>query len=101
MTDLVLGIDLGSTSVKAAVLDRAGNCLSHFAEAYPTARPSADRAEQDPADWMRLVGSALERFATEGFGGRIGRGADGADPHVAAEPVPLLKPVDFQLKGFS
>ena len=74
MTDLVLGIDLGSTSVKAAVLDRAGNCLSHFAEAYPTARPSADRAEQDPADWMRLVGSALERFSSEGFGGRIGVG---------------------------
>ena len=74
MTDLVLGIDLGSTSVKAAVLDRAGNCLSHFAEAYPTARPSADRAEQEPADWMRLVGSALERFAAEGFAGRIGVG---------------------------
>ncbi|MCB1453462.1 MAG: xylulokinase, partial [Rhizobiaceae bacterium] len=74
MTDLVLGIDLGSTSVKAAVLDRAGNCLSRFAEAYPTARPSADRAEQDPADWMRLIEAAMARFAADGFRGRIGVG---------------------------
>ncbi|MBO6540247.1 MAG: hypothetical protein JJ969_12720 [Rhizobiaceae bacterium] len=74
MTDLVLGIDLGSTSVKAAVLDRAGNCLSRFAEAYPTVRPSADRAEQDPALWMRLIGAALAQFAHDSFRGRIGVG---------------------------
>ena len=74
MTDLVLGIDLGSTSVKAAVLDRTGDCLSLFSEAYPTARSSADRAEQDPADWMRLIDAALARFSAGGFAGRIGVG---------------------------
>ncbi len=74
MAENVLGIDLGSTSVKAAVLAEGGACLSRFAEGYATARPAAGVAEQDPDDWMRLIRAALAQFAGEGLAGRIAVG---------------------------
>lgn len=74
MADLFVGIDLGSTSVKAAVLDDRGQCLSRFSQSYPTARPAAGRAEQNPDDWMRLIHAALAQFADDGLAGRVGFG---------------------------
>ena len=74
MAELFLGIDVGSTAVKAAVLDDRGLCLSRFAQVYPTTRPAADRAEQNPDDWMRLVHGALAQFAADGLAGRVGFG---------------------------
>jgi xylulokinase len=66
MTDRYLGIDLGSTSVKAGVFDGGGRCLARFSESYPTQRPAGGRAEQDPDDWMRLIARALHGFAKVG-----------------------------------
>ncbi len=74
MADLFLGMDIGSTSVKAAVLDDRGLCRSRFSRAYPTTRPTAGRAEQDPNDWMRLIHDALAQFAADGLAGRVGFG---------------------------
>lgn len=74
MAERFLGIDLGSTSVKAAVFDQNGRCLSRFGESYPTQRPDGARAEQDPQDWMRLIGKALAQFAAEDLGGSVGFG---------------------------
>lgn len=74
MADSYLGIDLGSTSVKAAVFDQYGNCLSRFFERYSTLRPAANRAEQNPDDWMHLIRQALAQFEAEGLGGRVGFG---------------------------
>lgn len=61
MTDRYLGIDLGSTSVKAGVFDGAGRCLARFSERYGTERPAGGWAEQDPDDWMRLIDRALQQ----------------------------------------
>ena len=70
MSERYLGIDLGTTSVKAAVLTGAGTCLARFAEGYPTQRQAGGRVEQDPGDWLRLIGLALHGFSglTVGFG---------------------------------
>lgn len=62
MAERYLGIDLGTTSVKAAVLTADGTCVARFGQTYPTARPGAGMVQQDPADWMRLIGAALQAF---------------------------------------
>jgi xylulokinase len=59
---MLIGIDVGTTAVKASLFDDAGQVLQHFSQPYPTRRPSAGHVEQDPADWMKLVLKALESF---------------------------------------
>jgi xylulokinase len=59
---MLIGIDVGTTAVKASLFDDMGQVLQHFTAPYSTLRPSAGRVEQDPADWMRLVQKALESF---------------------------------------
>lgn len=56
---LLVGIDVGTTSVKASLFDAEGMVLKRFSRAYPTARPAAGLAEQAPADWMTHVVAAL------------------------------------------
>jgi xylulokinase len=75
MADLFLAIDVGSTSVKAAVFDGSGQCRSRFAQSYPTARPRSTEATQNPDDWMGLIRAALAQFASEGLGGAVGFGS--------------------------
>ena len=60
---LTLGIDVGTTSVKAGIIDEAGRLVARFAKTYPTRRSGARMVEQDPEDWMRLIEEALARFA--------------------------------------
>jgi xylulokinase len=62
----VLGIDLGTSSVKVVVLDRDGRVVSHAAAGYEVARPRAGWAETDPADWWRAVEEAVARVPTDG-----------------------------------
>ena len=37
---MLIGIDVGTTAVKAALFDGTGNVLRRFGERYPTARPA-------------------------------------------------------------
>ncbi len=69
--DLILGIDVGTTSVKAAVLDQTGSALLDFNGAYPTVRPKSGHVEQDAEDWVRLVQSAMECVVHRRLGPRI------------------------------
>lgn len=48
---LLVGIDVGTTSVKASLFDADGMVLKSFSRAYPTARQAAGLAEQAPEDW--------------------------------------------------
>ena len=59
---MLIGIDVGTTAVKAALFDRHGNALKSFSQRYKTDRLSGGRVEQDPEDWMRLVLAALAQF---------------------------------------
>jgi len=56
---MLIGIDVGTTAVKAALFDEAGHALRHFSETYPTSRPEPGHVEQDPKIWMGLVTKAL------------------------------------------
>lgn len=58
-----MGIDVGTTSVKAGIIDQNGQIIARFAESYQTSRKGADVVEQDPYDWIRLIEKAMTSFA--------------------------------------
>lgn len=69
--ELLLGIDVGTTSVKAGLLDRDGVTHATFAQRYPTQRGAQGWVEQAPNDWVRLVHAAFERFVAQGYAADI------------------------------
>ncbi len=63
MTEPVLiGIDVGTTSVKAALFDARGRPLVAFTDPYPTHRRRGGFVEQDPQDWLDRIFSAFSLF---------------------------------------
>ena len=56
--DLVLGIDVGTSAVKAAVFDREGVLHASARASYETRYPAPGQAEQDPHDWWDAIGRA-------------------------------------------
>src|SRR5690554_4195880 len=65
----VVTYDCGTTSVKAAVIDLAGNILGTAVREYPVLRSEAGWVEQDPDTIWRAVCSA-GRAALTGAGNR-------------------------------
>jgi xylulokinase len=59
MTTLV-GLDVGTTGVKALTLSPTGDVLRRVEEPYPLSTPYPGWAEQDPEDWWRASEAALE-----------------------------------------
>jgi xylulokinase len=49
----LLGIDLGTTSVKALLIDEDGRVIASATEEYPLSTPQPLWSEQDPAEWWR------------------------------------------------
>lgn len=56
---MLLGIDLGTSSVKALLLATDGTVLSEAASSYPVHAPHPGWAESDPADWWSAVAIAV------------------------------------------
>ncbi len=53
MTELLLGIDIGTTNVKAVLATPEGWLVTQAQTDYPIHHPRPGWAEQDPADWWR------------------------------------------------
>ena len=64
MTALV-GIDVGTSGVKAIALSPTGEILARAEREYPLATPQPGWAEQDPHDWVRATDAALEDLDVE------------------------------------
>jgi xylulokinase len=62
MSSLV-GLDVGTTGVKALAVSPEGEVLARVEEAYPLSTPHPGWAEQDPEDWWRAAESALAGLA--------------------------------------
>ncbi len=60
----LIGIDVGTSSVKAVMVDQAGTLLNRYSASHTMERPTPGAAEQDPNGWLELVGAALAQFAT-------------------------------------
>ena len=66
---VVVGVDVGTTGVKAVVCDEPGRVRSEVGAEYPTRYVDPNGAEQDPDDWWaattRCVREALARAGTD------------------------------------
>lgn len=70
-TPAVLGIDLGTSSVKVVITELTGTLLSQATADYPVSNPHAGWAETDPELWWSAVTAAV-RQATAASGVWIG-----------------------------
>jgi xylulokinase len=62
-----LGIDLGTSAVKALVMDEEGRTIAKASRAYPTTAPQQGWAEQSPVDWWTATcGATREAIAASG-----------------------------------
>ncbi|MCC7449278.1 MAG: xylulokinase [Anaerolineae bacterium] len=57
----LLGIDLGTSSVKVVIIDEQANIRGVGAEEYPILIPRPNWAEQDPEDWWKATISAVRQ----------------------------------------
>ncbi len=60
---LYIGIDIGTSSVKAIMGGPGAGEVDAFSASYPTHRPVAGAAEQHPLNWLDLACGALGQFA--------------------------------------
>jgi len=80
MQKLLLGIDIGTSSCKAAVFNLSGEVIGQSSKDYSVFYPASDCVEQDPREWWSGVCSAIkEIFATCSINPKaiVGIGVDG------------------------
>ena len=80
MTDpqTLLGIDLGTSSVKVVLTDAAGTVLHQATESYAVDRPHPGWAETDPRAWWQAITAAVQRLnGGAGAGQPVGIGLSG------------------------
>ena len=61
----LLGVDLGTSSVKTALVTASGRVVSSGSAAYPILRPQPGYAEQDPQAWWHAVCAAVQAAIRE------------------------------------
>jgi xylulokinase len=70
MAELLLGLDIGTTHVKAVLATPEGQVLARAATGYPTSHPRPGWAEQAPSDWWDGV-ARVTRAVTRDAPGRV------------------------------
>ena len=60
--EYLIGIDVGTTSVKAGLFTAAGELVEHLTTPYPTHSLEATFVEQNPADWIDAIINSLQSF---------------------------------------
>jgi sugar (pentulose or hexulose) kinase len=61
--DLYLGLDLGTSGLKAVALGTSGEVVARASATYRTSRPGPGAAEQDPGDWTAAIESVAADMA--------------------------------------
>jgi xylulokinase len=59
----LVGLDVGTTGVKAVAISPEGEVLATDEESYPLSTPHPGWAEQDPEDWWRAAQAVLTRLS--------------------------------------
>ncbi len=65
MTEAILAIDLGTSSIKALLVDQRGAIVVRDRVPHTTLRPSTDAAEQDSDEWWANVHQIIGRLNAE------------------------------------
>ena len=79
MTDVLLGVDVGTSSLKAVAISPRGELLAQATRCYPTRSPRPGWAEQEPEEWWQacreavqeVVGKAGAELLALGFTGQM------------------------------
>ena len=61
----LVGLDVGTTSVKGLAIDPAGVVLASADASYPLSTPHPGWAEQDPREWCRAADEVLARLTAD------------------------------------
>jgi xylulokinase len=71
--EVLIGLDVGTTGVKAVAISPDGRMLGSVTEEYALSTPRPGWAEQDPEDWWRAAQTCLERLpeGRVGFSGQM------------------------------
>jgi sugar (pentulose or hexulose) kinase len=88
---LLIGLDLGTSHVKAAAFRPDGQRVAEAAAAYPTHYPLPGWAEQSPADWEAAIAAALQALLV-----RLGPQTRQVAALALSCHAPGLVPVDAQ-----
>ncbi|MEE3070688.1 MAG: FGGY family carbohydrate kinase, partial [Pseudomonadota bacterium] len=57
-----LGLDLGTSGLRALLVDGDGQPIGATERDYPLSHPHAGWSEQDPADWIAALDSAVDEL---------------------------------------
>ena len=68
--DVYIGLDLGTSGLKAVALTAAGEIVARGSAAHPTHRPDAGACEQDTGDWQRAVERVIAQLGQVVAAGR-------------------------------
>jgi xylulokinase len=72
---VLVGLDVGTTGVKAIAITPDGEVVSSAEEAYPLSTPQPGWSEQNPDDWLRASERALAHLGVDplriGFSGQM------------------------------
>jgi sugar (pentulose or hexulose) kinase len=74
---MLLGLDIGTSSTKALLLDDRGEAVAEASAPYAVEHPGPGRAETDPARWWEAVVSATGRLPSAGRAAVRGIGFSG------------------------
>jgi xylulokinase len=72
---VLVGLDVGTTGVKAIAITPEGEVVSSTEEGYALSTPQPGWSEQDPEDWLRASENALARLGVDvprvGYSGQM------------------------------
>ncbi len=77
MRSATVGIDIGTSAVKIAVLGLDGHVLAEASRPYPTHSPHPGWVEQTPEDWWLAACEALREVVAAGDFNLVGAGLSG------------------------
>lgn len=61
----MLGLDIGTSAVKALLMDQKGQIVAENSEDYPLATPQSGWAEQNPEDWWQASQKVIKDLISE------------------------------------
>ncbi|GAG11093.1 unnamed protein product, partial [marine sediment metagenome] len=65
--EYLLGLDIGTSGVKALLISVEGKIISSKTESYPLATPHSGWAEQSPYDWWEATVNAIREIVSNGY----------------------------------